>query len=344
VATLDEQLAQRLLASLPAREAAAIQRLAEQLNDVDDVEHRMVVADFRKEYSAPSEHPLPSPRNKLDGVELDESLLARLDDEEMLSTAIPPTPAQSPWEALSAADLESLVDLLAAEQPQTIAVVLAKLDSSQAAGLLTQLTPTLQTEVLVRLGNLDPADDRAVEVVGAQLTQWMASQRQQRERTAAGRDLVQRILQDTPASQRAVLLARLDQRDTNLTAKLDYHSEPNKSRPSRTYTNPQELPSRTRAAAHAFEPPLQPVAATSDPLTELESLDDQALLRALQVADRQTVLLALAGAGDELLKRIVRGLPRRRANQFRQQVRAIGPTRLSDMLAAQRELLRCSET
>ena len=35
----------------------------------------------------------------------------------------------------------------------------------------------------------------------------------------------------------------------------------------------------------------------------------------------------------------LRGLPRRQAKQFRKQLRAIGPTRLSEMLAAQQELV-----
>lgn len=344
VASLDEQLARRLLADLPAREASAIQELAEQLKDIDDTEHRTVVADFREEFAAPADLPMPSPRTKLDGVELDESLLARFDDEDSFSATLPPAPATNPWDALSEVDMESLVELLAAEQPQTIAVVLAKLDSARAAGLLSHFPPTLQTEVLVRLGNLDPTDDHAVDVVGSQLAHWIASQRLQRERKAAGRDLVQRILQNTPVNQRAVLLAKLDNRDSELTEQFDHNSESTRSRPKHVATAPQPPQTRTRTTTRDFEAPIKPVASAADPMTELELLDDQALLRALQVADRQTVLLALAGAGDELLKRIVRGLPRRRANQFRQQVRAIGPTRLSDMLAAQRELLRCSES
>jgi len=87
----------------------------------------------------------------------------------------------------------------------------------------------------------------------------------------------------------------------------------------------------------------KPATKTEDPLSELESLDDKALLKALRLADRQTVMLALAGASEGLMKRIVHGLPRRRANQFRQQVRAIGPTRLSEMLAAQHELVRLAQ-
>ena len=342
VASLDEQLAQRLLANLPRREATAIQQLAEQLQDVDDIEHREVVADFRKEFSAPTEHSMTSPQTKLDGVELDESLLARLDDEETFSMTTRPTPTKSPWDALSEVDMESLGRLLAAEQPQTIAVVLAKIDAARAAGLLSHLAPMLQTEVLVRLGNLDPTDDHAVEVVGSQLAQWIASQRLRRERSAAGRELVQQILHKTPESQRTVLLARLDQRDSHLTGKIDPGSEFDNSQPGQPLKPLQTRQLPTHAAMPALDLPIHDAASTGDPVTELESLDDQALLRALQVADRQTVLLALAGAGDDLLKRIVRGLPRKRANQFRQQVRAIGPTRLSDMLAAQRELLRCS--
>jgi hypothetical protein len=38
------------------------------------------------------------------------------------------------------------------------------------------------------------------------------------------------------------------------------------------------------------------------------------------------------------MKRILRRLPRRQAKEFRRRLRDIGPTRLSDMLAAQQQL------
>lgn len=344
VASLDEPLAERLLAGLPAHEATMVRKLAAQLKDVDPVEHQAVVTDFRKAYSAPTLKTLEHAPLELDGVELDASLLARLDDEASFPTTHPSTsPETCHWQALSDADTTTLVEILKAEQPQTIAVVLARLQSSRAADLLSQLSPTLQIEVLTRLEQHNPADERALEVVGKQLAAWITQQSQQRQRMAAGRELVQRILQDTPETQRSVLLARLDRPGPRLTEQPG--SKGIASSPLPEPTNDQLRTSRPlpRSGTPDSEFLVNPAALSTDPLSDLEALDDQALLRALQTADRHTVMLALVGASEDLMKRIVQGLPRRRAKQFRQQVRAIGPTRLGDMLTAQRQLLRCSQ-
>jgi flagellar motor switch protein FliG len=61
-------------------------------------------------------------------------------------------------------------------------------------------------------------------------------------------------------------------------------------------------------------------------------------MAALTQTDREIVTLALAGASEELMNRILRRLPRRQAKEFRKRLRDIGPTRLSDMLAAQQQL------
>jgi len=339
VATLEEPLAERLLAELPAREEAAVRTIVADLEEIDPNEYRAVVADFQRGMDPPESLLAQPLRTQLEGVELDASLLARLADEDV--SVARPTPTATDWQTLSSADVTTLVEMLSAEQPQTIAVVLSRLKTSRSAELISKLSPTLQAEVLSRLADLDPADEQTLEVVASQLAQWLTVQRRRHERLAAGRDLVERILHDTPDSQRAVLLTRLSQHNPALAEKLAGKPRANPTVGGRLPTEQaiaQSRPQRTmpREEAHSGT-----ATESTDPLSELELLDDQGLLRALRLADRQTVMLALAGASETLMKRIVKDLPRRKATLFRQQVRTIGPTRLSDMIAAQRELLRC---
>ncbi len=345
VATLDEPLAERLLADLPAREEDAVRKMVEQLGEIDPEEYRAVVADFRKGLSLSPKtatEPLPT---KMEGVELDPSLLARMANDDF-STPMPESKLHaSPWQTLSDADATTLVEMLSAEQPQTVAVVLSKLETSRSAELLMKLPPALQAEVLTRLADLDPADEQTLEVVASQLSQWLTAQRQRRQRRAAGCELVQRILQDTPDDQRTVLLSRLDKRNPELAEKLAGEALVNSSAIRKSQSYVQSYAQRPTVSSSSMGSSTQASTLvaneSADPLKELESLDDNGLLRALRYADRATVMLALAGASESLMKRIVKDLPRRKANQFRQQVRAIGPTRLSDMVAAQRELLFC---
>ncbi len=371
VATLDEPLAERLFADLPAREEHAVREMVESLGEIDPGEYRAVLDDFRRGLSSPTKsvaQPVTTtPRTQLDGVELDPSLLARMADrnvsEEMAATKQSEAQSEAkqkgnPWQTLSEADVSTLVEMLSAEQPQTIAVVLSRLETSRSAELIAQLSPAMQAEVLTRLADLDPADEQTLEVVASQLAQWLTVQRQRHQRMAAGRDLVQRILQDTSDSQRSALLERLGKRNPNLASDLASKLTSTLSVvPRMNATAVRQSPAISVATAYRSStgmetPPVEKVAEMAAPsadplggdhLNELELLDDQALLRALQQAGRQTVMLALAGASESLMKRIVKDLPRRKATQFRQQVRAFGPTRLSDMVTAQRELLRCGQ-
>ena len=351
VATLDEPLAERLLADMPAREEDAVRKMVERLGEIEPGELQTVLADFRQGLASPTppaKQAVQPLQTKTEGVELDASLLARMENDDF-ATAMPPTKqTASPWQTLSNADATTLVEMLSAEQPQTIAVVLSRLETSRSAELLTKLSPSLQAEVLMRLSDLDPADEQTLEVVASQLAQWLNVHHQRRQRMDAGRELVQRILEETPDSQRAALLTRLGKRNPTLAENLRAAPKADMPAARQSFSLPTaHEPSPKRAAPQNDAPSNETLSNkatdSSDPLSELESLEDAALLRALQQAERQTVMLALAGASESLMKRIVKDLPRRKANQFRQQVRAIGPTRLSDMVAAQRELLRCGQ-
>jgi flagellar motor switch protein FliG len=71
---------------------------------------------------------------------------------------------------------------------------------------------------------------------------------------------------------------------------------------------------------------------------DLVGLDDDALARVLRAADPQVALLALSGASQELVDRILRRLPLREARMLRRQIEQLGPTRLRDIETAQRQL------
>jgi len=114
-------------------------------------------------------------------------------------------------------------------------------------------------------------------------------------------------------------------------AKSDVHSERDVFAVDRV----KEIDFRRRETAPTeVLPPM-----TDRQAEELDQLDDATLIAALSLSDRKVVTLALAGASEALMKRVLRGLPRRHASNLRSQLRDIGPTRLSDMLAAQRQLL-----
>jgi flagellar motor switch protein FliG len=71
---------------------------------------------------------------------------------------------------------------------------------------------------------------------------------------------------------------------------------------------------------------------------DFAELSDTALARIFRAADPQVALLALCGAGRDLVDRILGRLPLREARVLRRQIEQLGPTRLRDIESAQRRL------
>ncbi len=337
VASLDDKLAERMLADLSSDDAQAVRMAVSRLESIDPEEQNDIVDQFRRSKR------LVSPCST-EGVELDASLLARIEQHDMgaWETSVVKPPA--PWDMLTDAEAATIVDALSREHPQTVAVVISRLEHAAAAQILSQLSPPLQIEVLGRLAELDPADQQSVQVVESHLSQWIQRQRERKQRLAAGVELVGRILASTPTEQRTAILTRLGSFHPELAGKLGppAPSSMAATKPRPTPTN--DIKKRVGPEVSYKPSPLPTLPAPPsiptlvDPLGELERLDDATLMATLTQANRQAVTLALAGASEELMKRILRRLPRRQAKEFRRLLRDIGPTRLSDMLAAQQQL------
>ncbi|MCH2115161.1 MAG: hypothetical protein MK171_09675 [Pirellulales bacterium] len=377
VASLDDPWASRVLDELPASTAQAVAEAALDLGPLDPDEQRNVVKEFRRSMAhellprnAPTAQP-SAPTATTHGVELDASLLARLDSQEFdadtsgstdsHTESLPQTACRLP-NAIGQADPNMLADLLAEEHPQTIAVVLSRFSEDRAGAILVRLSNRLQAEVLSRMADLDMADPQTLHVVESQLAQWIDQQQQQKRRIAVGADLVQRILSSAPQAHRDSILTTISHLKPELSRRLQGAAQPSSS-PSAQPLNLQENlrpvaapkvdnPTITAVAtcSHTKSPapsenPRSDFSADYDPkmtsasvMTELERADDATLLAALSQADRRVSMLALAGASESLLKRILQGMPRRQAKQFRKQLCTIPPTRLSEILAAQQHL------
>ncbi|MCG8449917.1 MAG: hypothetical protein MI725_10100 [Pirellulales bacterium] len=227
--------------------------------------------------------------------------------------------------------------------------MLSRLEHDRAVQVLSRLSTELQAEVLSRLAVLDTTDPQSLHVVESQLAQWIDAQQQQQDRMAAGVNLVQSILSNAP--KRKTVLEKINRHNPELAVCLQLDSDSDKNLSAETvqeappkssdfynYNSPSTPRRIFSGGLHdtpsAAEPP------SANPLAILEQADDEALRAAMSQADQRVISLALVGASEALLKRILSGLPRRQAKQFRKQLRSIGPARLSEMVAAQQELVR----
>lgn len=338
VASLDAEWSERVLKSLPADQAAVVRQRVELLSDVDPEEERAILAEFRRSLAQSAE-----PMNE--GVELDISLQDRIRGSDYGPNV---NPNRHPLETLSEADTSFIVEMLVGEHPQTIAIVLSRLETQQAVEVLGKFSPADQADVMHRLAELDTIDEESVDVVESQVACWIAQQRQRKQRMTAGMDLVERIMSKTPHAQRERMITEFSKKNSVLALRLAREQVQSvmqkvECKPSRPilYSEPRIKPPKVASPQPSKAMPKNPFAnhTTEQCLSELESLDKGSLLAALSQCESHVVRLALVGASEKLLKRVLAGQSRREAKQFRQSLRDIGPTRLSDILAAQQEIL-----
>jgi len=81
----------------------------------------------------------------------------------------------SSFEIVRNADPAQVASLLQEEHPQTIAVVLSYLDAKLAADILSKMPPEIQTDVTLRLAQMDNITPQVVKVVEEGLKQKLAT-------------------------------------------------------------------------------------------------------------------------------------------------------------------------
>jgi flagellar motor switch protein FliG len=264
-------------------------------------------------------------------------------------------PSGKRFEFLENAPAKTLAVYLAREQAQTVAVVLSHLPPERAALVLTALPERLQAETIERLTNLGETDSEAIAILESELAAWgkarLGDSGKQRQR----RETVTSILAAADANTRDAVVARLKERNPELAQRIqpverERTRQPGRSRSDeyrivQSIVNRQQVNAQLNSliveqdAAHqpAKSPPIRTAAPRID-FDQLIHLDSRMLAQLLEVADPNLLALALAGSKDELVERICDQMPKRIAKAFRREVRRMGPTRLSDVEAAQRAI------
>jgi flagellar motor switch protein FliG len=327
VAALDRENAESILRQLPGDQAALVRRAAAELEDVAAAEQEAVIAEFfRVDPSAPrkreTRHPEPPRPNdsQMAGIELDGSLAERF--------ARPRRAAAPAFQCLEDADCEKLAPLLEREHPQTIAVVISRLPHGKAARLLMGFSAPLQADVLQRLTALDQMDPESLREIERHLETWLSRETRHREVRKAGLSAVAQILQAAGPQGRETLVSNLRRRDGLLADHLASREPAGRTTPA---PPPVEQPA---SAAPRVAPPTRP-AIRFEQLTELA---DDALAAVLRVAEPELIVLALAGVETRVLTQFLRLLAPHEAAALRRDLEQLGPTRLSDVQAAQDEL------
>jgi flagellar motor switch protein FliG len=344
VSTLDDRAADALLDQMGDEMAARVRSALVELDDIPTAEQQAVLTEFFAG-GKPARSPIAADDG---GVQLDLSLAGRVEQ------AAPAEPIfarnQRSFAFLNEVPPCETARVLARESALTIAVVIARLEPALAAELLELLPPGLATDALERMAWLEEPAEEVLADIERQLRLDLAPL-QSPSRGPDSLAGMQALLGAMGADARDRVLAGLLQRNGRLARQLGYVNSTGSITTSRyrvessgergasvprlleggPLVNPSQREARTSRSPARHPAPLVE-------FDDLLTLSDEALRRVFAAADPKVVMLALTGAPETLLARILGQLPASDAATLRKRLNHPGAIRLSDIEAAQEQL------
>ena len=204
-------------------------------------------------------------------------------------------------EALKWMDPRQVAELLRQEHPQIIAIVLSYLESDQAAQVLVQLHEATRSDILMRVATLEGVHPTALNELDEVLEKQFSTTGA--GNTAAGfggPKAAAEILNLVGSAQEGAILAQIAKTDEALSQKL------------------QDL-------MFVFE--------------DLIEVDDRGMQELLREVPSDKLIIALKAADEGLKQKIFKNMSERAAQMMKDDLETRGPVRLSEVEAAQKEIL-----
>ena len=203
-------------------------------------------------------------------------------------------------EALKWMEARAVGDMLRNEHPQIIAIVLAYLDPDQAAEVLVHLNENMRAEILMRIASLDGVHPTALDELDQVLEKQFSGSASGKSSSGFGGPKVAAEILNLVGSAQEPLMAQIAKVDEPLSQKL------------------------------------QDLMFVFDDLTEC---DDRGMQELLREVPGDKLIIALKAADEKLKEKIFKNMSERAAQMMKDDLEARGPVRLSEVEAAQKEIL-----
>jgi flagellar motor switch protein FliG len=209
---------------------------------------------------------------------------------------------RKPFEFLRSMSAEEIGVLLEGESPQTIALVTVNVKPSVSGRVLDLLEPRLQADVANRIATITLPEPRLLQDIdrGLRLKAQSAPRSERGDEAPSGVDLLAQILQGAGRATERQVLGGLELVDA-------------------------ELAEAVRAKMFTFE--------------DVPKLSDKDLQLVLRDIDAKDLVLALRGAPDELMDRVVANMSQRAGETLREELEMQGPVRRAVVEDAQTQVV-----
>ncbi|MCR5824802.1 MAG: flagellar motor switch protein FliG [Lachnospiraceae bacterium] len=205
-----------------------------------------------------------------------------------------------PFEFVRKTDATQLLNFIQDEHPQTIALILSYLSTSQAAAIVAALPQDKQPDVAKRIAQMDRTSPDVIKEVENVLERKLANLVNQDFTIAGGVDAVVDILNTVDRGTEKHIMETLE---------ID---EP-------------ELADEIRKKMFVFE--------------DILTLDDRSIQRVLHEVDNNEIAVALKNANEDVQAAIFNNMSKRLATMIKEDMEFMGPVRMKDVEEAQQKIV-----
>lgn len=202
-------------------------------------------------------------------------------------------------------DSRTVVNFIKSEHPQTIALVLAHLEQSQAAGIIMDLPQNIQADILMRIAMLEKVSPEVIEEIDKAIQEELTViGGTEGAHTIGGIQTAAEILNQTDRATEASIMEQIEEQK-------------------------QDLANEIRKRMFIFEDLLQ--------------VDDRSIMAILKEVSSDELKMALKTASEELKDKIFRNMSSRAAEMLKEDMEIAGPARLRDVELAQQAIIKVAK-
>lgn len=205
-----------------------------------------------------------------------------------------------PFDFVRRTDPNQLLNLIQGEHPQAIALVLSYLRPQQAAAILSALPPEKQTDVAMRIAQMDRTSPEIIKEVERILERKLSSVAVTDYTAAGGIQAIVDILNSADRGTEKNILETLEVK------------------------NP-ELADEIKKRMFVFE--------------DIANMDNRSIQRFLREVDNNQLALALKGASEDVANVIFNNMSKRMQEMIKEDMQFMGPVRLRDVEEAQQAIV-----
>ena len=201
-------------------------------------------------------------------------------------------------------DARSIADMIRAEHPQVIAIILSVCDFDVAADVLAFLSPDIRPEVLRRVASLETVQPSAMQELEKIMKEQFSKSSSAKSSSFGGVKAAAKIMNFTKADLESVILNGLNDLDPDIAMKVQDNM-------------------------FSFE--------------NLVGVDNRSIQTLMRNVEQDMLMVALKGATEPVKEKFFGNMSARARVMFIDEMEAKGPLRLTDVEDAQKSIMRLAK-